>query len=341
MSDQISTRFNPVPKAEAHTAAQRMLECTQLHGQSSHRDSNDQGINKSAVSSDQQNINVATAAMMVNQQILEALQANRPIPTDLRQQAIELHQQCRDLNNQGSIGDVQARSKDLQDMKSEQQAINSDSVLLKNNNLSAATRAMLSEDMASKTQLKANEQKDFAREARYMSVDDHDNKMNKLVLDALTANSPNLRQLLIADNISKTQVVNTRQADIKFEGQYNCADTRDQLVNQRLTDALTVDPYLSAMRRQDANVPVWTFDKDLQRVERIQHEKRRLHLAPTASPQDLKFAEELDMNKLLNLPPWATKEARIAAREKHQMIIPTAPGENHQLQWQPPKAHAR
>jgi hypothetical protein len=304
----------------AKTAAQKMLHCVDLHTKSTARDGNDKTINDGAITSDKASVANASQTKIVNGQILDLVSAGKSIPDSLKQKAIDLHVQSRGQNNDDDSGDVDARSKDVRDMKSERTVINSDRQLIQDARVPQTTKDFLSEDITAKMLLQRNEKQDTGTEVKYASADDRDNKINKAVIDALTSKVPlsgdNLAQLLKADNVSKDNIAELRNRDIKLEPVYNAADVQDQSLNAQLNDALKQDPYLSAARREFAGVPGWTSERNLENAEHVQHEKRRLHLSANFSPEQLRMAEIADMNKQLGLASWATKDQRLA-REAH------------------------
>ena len=318
-SDNVSVNQS-LPNTEAHGAAQKMLQCIQVHNQSTARDGFDKTNNDGAMTSDQQSINNVGQIKWVNTQILDLLAANKPISDDLRTKAINFHLQSRDLNNSDSSGDIAAQMKDVKDMKAEQRVINSDRWLLNDKHLSPEFRALLSQDIISKTQLEQNEKRDIADEKKYAAADDVDNKWNKAVIDALTSKTDprQLAALLTGDNTSKDYIAAMRNADRGLEPMYSAADLRDQALNAQLNQAMKHDPYFANARRQDAGLPIWTSEDKLRQAELLQHERRRLHLSANSTSEQVREAQIVDMNKQLNLPPWATKEQRIDARKIQQ-----------------------
>ena len=169
----------------AQSAAQRMLHCVDLHNKSTARDGNDKTIDDGAITSDKASVANASQIKKVNVQILDLVSANKSIPDTLKQKAIDLHLQSRGQNNDDKSGDVDARAKDVRDMKSEQGVINSDRQLIRDANVPQATKDFLSEDIAAKMQLQRNEKQDTGTETKYAAADDRDNKINLAVIDAL------------------------------------------------------------------------------------------------------------------------------------------------------------
>jgi hypothetical protein len=237
-----------------------MLQCVDLHNKSTARDANDKGINEGAVTSDKASVANAIKTKHVNQQILDLVSAGKSasISDSLKKEAIALHMQSRGQNNDDRSGDVDARAKDVRDIQSEQAVINSDRQLLQYARVPQSLKALLNGDIASKGQLQKNEKQDIGPEASYAAADDRDNKLNKLVIDALSSKTPvsgqYLEQLLTADNASKDNIAALRTRDIKLEAVYSSADLQDQALNAQLNDALKRDPYLSAARPESAGV---------------------------------------------------------------------------------------
>jgi hypothetical protein len=311
--------FQAMPGNEAQSAAQKMLQCVELHNKSTSRDANDKVIDDGAVTSDKTSVSNVSETKALNLQMLELVAAGKAVPGDLKKKAVDLHMQSRGLNNDDKSGDIDAKAKDIRDMKSEQAVINSDRQLLQDNRVSDSLKELLSQDIAAKMQLQQNEKQDVTSEGRYAAADERDNKLNKVVIDALTSKSPLsghlLGQLLAADNGSKDNIAGLRNRDIHLEPQYSSADLKDQALNAQLNAALKEDPYLSGARRETANLPSWTSEANLQKAEHVQHEKRRLHLGANSTPEQLRMAEIADMNAQLHLSSWSTADQRILARK--------------------------
>ncbi|MFX7021376.1 hypothetical protein ABTI29_21095, partial [Acinetobacter baumannii] len=71
-------------------------------------------------------IDVSTATKMVNGRILSALASGEPLSDDLKQQALDLHQRSRSLNNEDASSNYIAQAKLTRDWKSEHDAIHAD-----------------------------------------------------------------------------------------------------------------------------------------------------------------------------------------------------------------------
>lgn len=324
MFEPVNNSFDRLPANQpssdhqAHCSAQRLLECIQQQRVSNSRDESSIQNNYSSTGIEGKSIDVSTATKMVNGRILSALASGEPLSDDLKQQALDLHQRSRSLNNEDASSNYIAQAKLTRDWKSEHDAIHADRSALADGGISPMTQGRLRDDIHSKFQLQRNENELKASTGAYLNVDDRDNKMNKIVIDALTSNSPDLAKILRADNASKDEVIRTREQEMRQSQRFTSDFMHDQVVSKNLIDALSIDPYAAAARRHDAHLPVWTKEENLLKAEFIQHEKRRLHLAPSATPEQLHQAQVVDMNKVLNLPPWATREQRIAARNIHQ-----------------------
>ncbi len=319
-----TSTYQHLPADEAHGAAQKMLQCIQLHSQSTAKDGYGKFYNDAAVISDQQSINNANAIKTVNGQILELLAANKPIGDDLKNQCITLHTTSRDLNNSDTTANGTAQARDLKDMHAEQMIMNSDRWLLRDKHLSPALHQLVEKDIESKTQVHKIELKDMGDQQKNIAANDVDNKWNKAVIDALTSNSPQLATLLQGDIASKDSVIVRHREARNNEQFFAATHHRDQTLNTQLNDALQHDPYFASARRQDAGLPIWTTEDKLRQAEYLQHERRRLHLEANSTPEQIRTAQIVDMNKQLHLPPWATKEQRIEARklkEKREPLI--------------------
>jgi hypothetical protein len=266
-----------VSQAEAHAASQKMLTCVELHQRSSARDGNDKTINNAAMVTDKQSSENAANIKKVDAELLLEISSNQPISAKVKDEALKLHMQSRDLNNADAQGDAAAQLKDARDVQAEQKVINADMNLLRNDSISPNLRKWLQVDVQAKVQLQQNEKGDIPSEQAFAAADAKDQKLNKVIIDALSKNSPDLSSLsssLWADGASKEGIISTRQDDLKAEPGYSKADTQDQTLDAQLNAALRMDPYLSASRRMDSNTPVWSSEQQVEKVEMLQHARR-------------------------------------------------------------------
>jgi hypothetical protein len=282
MIDQTNAKFDSnagnynVAQSEAHSASQKMLTCVELHQRSSARDGNDKTINNAAMVTDKQSSENAAQIKKVDAELLLEISSGNISP-QVKDEALKLHMQSRDLNNADAQGDAAAQLKDARDVQAEQKVINADMNLLRNDSISPNLRNWLQVDVQAKVQLQQNEKGDIPSEQAFAAADAKDQKLNKVIIDALSKNTPDLSSLsssLWADGASKEGIISTRQDDLKAEPGYSKADTQDQTLDAQLNAALRMDPYLSVSRRMDSNTPVWSSEQQVEKVEMLQHARR-------------------------------------------------------------------
>jgi hypothetical protein len=230
---------------EQVSAAHKMLDCVSLHDGSWVRDGDDKRTNNAAMKLDRQSSQNAAQIKKVDAELLREISSGNISP-QVKADALKLHMQSRALNDNDAKGDIAAQRKDALDVKAEQEVINADTSLLRSNKLSTNLRHCLQADVQAKVQLQQNEKQDIPAEQAFLAADARDQKLNEVIIKALSGTSKNWSSSLRADMASKAGIISTRQDDLKAEPGYSKADNQDQLLNDQLNAALSRDPYLAA-----------------------------------------------------------------------------------------------